>query len=119
VTQPAGPPATVGTQPETAYAVNQMVGQHLRQFLGVKNTINQDRDWLQAATLTETIAYFRIEGVEAEEIGERPVELSGALAARLDPRTGAAPGEPIELAVDLESAQFFDVASGESLLSRE
>jgi multiple sugar transport system ATP-binding protein len=67
----------------------------------------------------ETIAYFRIEGVEAEEIGERPVELSGALAARLDPRTRAAPGEPIELAVDLESAQLFDVASGESLLRRE
>jgi multiple sugar transport system ATP-binding protein len=67
----------------------------------------------------ETIAYFRIEGVEAEEIGERPVELSGALAARLDPRTRAAPGDPIELAVDLESAQLFDVASGESLVRRE
>ena len=58
MTQPAGPPATVGTQPETAYAVNQMVGQHLRQFLGVKNTINQDRDWLQAATLTDAPYFF-------------------------------------------------------------
>jgi multiple sugar transport system ATP-binding protein len=67
----------------------------------------------------ETVAYFRIEGVRAEEIGERPVELSGALAARLDPRTHAAAGEPIELAVDLEGAQLFDVAGGESLLRRE
>jgi len=66
----------------------------------------------------ETIAYFRIEDVEAEEIGERPVELSGALAARLDPRTPAAAGEPIELAVDLDGAQLFDVQTGASLLSR-
>jgi multiple sugar transport system ATP-binding protein len=67
----------------------------------------------------ETVAYFRVEGVTAEEIGERPVELSGALAARLDPRTRAAAGEPIELAIDLEGAQLFDVAGGESLLRRE
>jgi multiple sugar transport system ATP-binding protein len=66
----------------------------------------------------ETVAYFRIEGVRAEEIGERPVELSGALAARLDPRTHAAAGEPIELAIDLEGAQLFDVDGGESLLRR-
>jgi multiple sugar transport system ATP-binding protein len=67
----------------------------------------------------ETVAYFRVDGVTAEEIGERPVELSGALAARLDPRTHAAAGEPIELAVDLESAQLFDLTDGESLLRRE
>jgi multiple sugar transport system ATP-binding protein len=66
----------------------------------------------------ETVAYFRIEGIAAEEIGERPVELSGALAARLDPRTKAAAGEPIELATDLEGAQLFDLESGASLLAR-
>jgi multiple sugar transport system ATP-binding protein len=66
----------------------------------------------------ETVAYFRIEGVTAEEIGERPVELSGALAARLDPKTSATAGEPIELAIDLESAQLFDLASGDTLLAR-
>ncbi len=66
----------------------------------------------------ETVAYFRIDGVESEEIGERPVELRGALAARLDPHTGATAGEPIELTVDLDGAQLFDLASGESLLTR-
>jgi multiple sugar transport system ATP-binding protein len=66
----------------------------------------------------ETVAYFRIDGIRAEEIGERPVELSGALAARLDPRTAAAAGAPIELTTDLESAQLFDPASGDSLLAR-
>ena len=49
---------------------------------------------------------------------ERPVELSGALAARLDPRTSAAAGELIDLAADLEGAQLFDPATGESLLAR-
>jgi multiple sugar transport system ATP-binding protein len=66
----------------------------------------------------ETVAYFRLEGVAAEEIGERPVELKGALAARLDPRTRAAAGEPVELATDLDGAQLFDLGTGQSLLQR-
>ena len=67
----------------------------------------------------ETLAYFRIDGVRAEELGERPVELSGALAARLDPRTTAQAGETVELIADLAAAQLFDPASGQSLLSAE
>jgi multiple sugar transport system ATP-binding protein len=64
----------------------------------------------------ETVAYFRIDGVRAEEIGERPVELGGALAARLDPRTTVEPGDTVELVADLEAAQLFDLESGASLL---
>jgi multiple sugar transport system ATP-binding protein len=67
----------------------------------------------------ETVAYFRIEGVHAEEIGERPVELGGALAARLDPRTTAEPGDRVDLVADLDGAQLFDPASGQSLLARD
>jgi multiple sugar transport system ATP-binding protein len=67
----------------------------------------------------ETVAYFRIDGVHAEEIGERPVELGGALAARLDPRTTAGPGDRVDLAVDLEGAQLFDPTSRQSLLARD
>jgi multiple sugar transport system ATP-binding protein len=67
----------------------------------------------------ETVAYFRIDGVHAEEIGERPVELGGALAARLDPRTTVEPGDTVELVADLESAQLFDLTSGRSLVSPE
>ena len=66
----------------------------------------------------ETIAYFRIDDVRAEEIGERPVELGGALAARLDPRTSAEAGSTVELVADLEGAQLFDPGTGEALLSR-
>jgi multiple sugar transport system ATP-binding protein len=67
----------------------------------------------------ETVAYFRIDGVRAEEIGERPVELGGALAARLDPRTTMEPGDTVELVADLEAAQLFDLESGRSLVPPE
>jgi multiple sugar transport system ATP-binding protein len=64
----------------------------------------------------ETLAYVRVEGVEVVEIGERPVELAGALSARLDPRTTAAPGQRIELAINPEGVHVFDLESGESLV---
>jgi multiple sugar transport system ATP-binding protein len=64
----------------------------------------------------ETYAYFRVAGLEAADVGERPVELAGALAARLDPRTTAAPGQRLNLAVNLENVHLFDPASGESVL---
>jgi hypothetical protein len=50
------------------------------------------------------------------EIGDRPVELAGALSARLDPRTSAAPGERISLAVNAEGLHLFDLESGETLI---
>jgi len=64
----------------------------------------------------ETLAYFRVEGFDVLEIGERPVELAGALSARLDPQTRAAPGESIELAVNVDRIHLFDPATGESVL---
>ena len=64
------------------------------------------------------MAYFRIDGVRAEEIGERPVELGGALAARLDPRTTAEAGSTVELVTDLVDVQLFDPSTGETLLER-
>ena len=64
----------------------------------------------------ETYAYFRIPGLEAAEIGERPIELAGAFAARLDPRSAAAPGQSVTLAIDLGGLQLFDAASGDSIL---
>ncbi len=64
----------------------------------------------------ETFAYFRIPGLESFEVGERPIELAGAFAARLDPRIGAASGQRLELAVDLEAVHLFDAESGASIL---
>jgi multiple sugar transport system ATP-binding protein len=64
----------------------------------------------------ETYAYFRVAGLEAAEVGERPVELAGALAARLDPRSTASPGQRLNLAVNLEGMHLFDAESGESIL---
>jgi multiple sugar transport system ATP-binding protein len=64
----------------------------------------------------ETYAYFRVDGLEAAEIGERPVELAGAFAARLDPRSAASPGQRITVSVDLAGLQLFDRETGASLL---
>ena len=64
----------------------------------------------------ETFAYFRVPGLEASEIGERPIELAGAFAARLDPRSQASPGQSLTLAVDLAGVQLFDAESGDSIL---
>jgi multiple sugar transport system ATP-binding protein len=63
----------------------------------------------------ETYTYFRIPGIEATNVGERAVELAGALVARLGPRTPARPGIRIPLAIDTESLHLFDSATGESL----
>ena len=49
----------------------------------------------------ETYAYFRVPGLDVVEIGERSVELAGALSARLDPRTRAEPGQRVDLTVNL------------------
>jgi multiple sugar transport system ATP-binding protein len=67
----------------------------------------------------ETLAYFRIPALPAVELGERPVELAGALAARLDPRTAAVPGSRLELAVDARQLHLFDPESRRSLLAPE
>ena len=66
----------------------------------------------------ETFAYFRVEGLDVVEIGDRPVELAGALSARLDPRTSAAPGERLNLAINAGGLHLFDLESGESLVGR-
>jgi predicted transcriptional regulator len=60
MTQPETPPppATVGTAPENATVLNQLVGTHLRTFLSIKNSINQDRDFLAATDLKVAPYYF-------------------------------------------------------------
>jgi len=45
-------------QPKNADEVNNLVGMHLRQFLTIKNSINQDRDFLQALDLKVAPYYF-------------------------------------------------------------
>jgi len=65
----------------------------------------------------ETYAYFRVEGLEVVEIGDRPVELAGALSARLDPRTRAAAGERLNLAVAADGLHLFDPETGQSLVA--
>jgi multiple sugar transport system ATP-binding protein len=67
----------------------------------------------------ETYTYFHIPGIEAVDVGERAVELAGALVARLGPRTPAQPGKRIPMAIDTESLHLFDSATGASLRGAE
>ncbi len=64
----------------------------------------------------EVIAYVRVGGLRTVDLDERPVELTGALAVRLDPRTHARPGAGLRLALDLAQVHLFDVTSGDTLL---
>jgi len=64
----------------------------------------------------ETFAYFRVPGLDVVEIGERPIELAGALTARFDPRTRAVPGQRLDVAVNLHGLHLFDPESGKSLI---
>jgi multiple sugar transport system ATP-binding protein len=65
---------------------------------------------------SETLVYFRVDGVRAEAIGaEADAELGSAFVARLDPRLHPVPGQQIHVTVDLERAHFFDPADGASL----
>ena len=64
---------------------------------------------------SETLLYFRVDGIEAEQSSEGEVELGGALVARLDPRTQASPGERLVLGIDAERAHLFDPATGNAL----
>jgi multiple sugar transport system ATP-binding protein len=65
---------------------------------------------------SETLVYFRIDDVSAEELGtESEAELRGALVARLDPRVHPAPGQRLHLVADVQRAHFFDPADGASL----
>jgi len=58
VTQPPVPPATIGTQPETAYVVNQLIGTHLKNFTASKITVGQDAAWLAVTDLKLAPYYF-------------------------------------------------------------
>ena len=64
---------------------------------------------------SETLVYFRVDGVDAESIGDSEAELGGAFVARLDPRSHPSPGERLWVAVDIERAHFFDPVEGASL----
>jgi multiple sugar transport system ATP-binding protein len=65
----------------------------------------------------ETYAYFRVDGLEVVELGDRPIELAGVLCARLDAKTAAAAGLPLEVAVDTAGVRLFDTHTGQSLLA--
>jgi multiple sugar transport system ATP-binding protein len=65
----------------------------------------------------ETIAYLRIPGVDViEDLGERPVGLSGTVSTRLEGSSDVRPGSRCDVAVRAERLHLYDPATGDSLL---
>ncbi|HKF62577.1 MAG TPA: TOBE domain-containing protein, partial [Dongiaceae bacterium] len=65
----------------------------------------------------ESYVYVRISGVETIAFGDRPVELAGALCARVDGLLNLAVGERIALGLRPELVRLFDMESGERRLA--
>ena len=63
----------------------------------------------------EAFVYFRVPGVDLLETADRPIELVGALCARIDPRLRLEPGDPVWVAIDPEHARLFDPQTGAAL----
>jgi multiple sugar transport system ATP-binding protein len=63
----------------------------------------------------EAFVYFRVPGVDLLETADRPIELVGALCARIDPRLRLEPGDPVWVAIEPEHARLFDPQTGAAL----
>jgi len=68
---------------------------------------------------SESLVYFRTDELDVVEIGERPLELKGAVCARLRAGTPYGPGDAIELAISPPSVRLFDAGSGRAVLSEQ
>jgi ABC-type sugar transport system ATPase subunit len=67
---------------------------------------------------SESFVYFRTEGLEVLEIGDRPVELRGALCSKLPASIEYEPGDRIDLSVRAELLRLFEPDSGQAILSK-
>jgi multiple sugar transport system ATP-binding protein len=63
----------------------------------------------------EAFVYFRVPDLEVLETAERPIELAGALCARLDPRLRLEPGDLVTLSVEPELVRLFHPQTGAAL----
>ena len=66
---------------------------------------------------SESLVYFRAEHLEVLEFGDRPVELRGALCARLPASVEYEPGDRIDLRVQGRLVRLFDRDGGRAVLS--
>jgi multiple sugar transport system ATP-binding protein len=100
----------VGVRPEDIVAVDSG-GPDVRERLAAEVAITEQLG-------PETIAYLRIAGLEViEELGERPIGLSGTVSTRLDGATDARAGTRLEAVVRAEGLHLFDPDTGASLLA--
>jgi len=73
------PPATIGTQPQSAAEVNALTGMHLKGCLASKATINQDASFFGATDLKTAPYYFSAE--QETDLKTAIIQLDQALDA--------------------------------------
>ncbi len=106
----SGGEVTVGLRPESFLAVGDSSGAEDAPRVHGRVEIVEHLG-------SESIVYFRTDDLDVLEVGERPLELKGALCARLRSGTRYAPGDLVELAIAPESVRLFDPKDGRSLLA--
>ena len=103
---------TVGLRPESFLAETDMAGESREALPRLRGRVE-----IVEQLGSESFVYFRTEDMEVMEVGDRPLDLKGALCARLRAGARYLPGDPIELAIDPACVRLFDNASGSSLLA--
>ena len=100
---------TVGLRPE-AFEIAPPAG----NGAAAAGTLRGEVDFVEQLG-AEAFVYFRPDAAEVLETADRPLELEGALCARLDPRLRLEPGDPISVSVDPHLVRLFDRATGEAI----
>ena len=102
---------TLGLRPEAFVAT---VAQPSAAMSASNGSLRGEVDFVEQLG-AEAFVYFRAPGIEVLETADRPIELAGALCARLDPRLRLEPGDPLALEIEPELARLFDAQTGISL----
>jgi multiple sugar transport system ATP-binding protein len=102
---------TVGLRPESFLAPSDMSEEDVAEAALVSGRVE-----IVEQLGSESFVYFRTDDLDVLEIGDRPLDLKGALCARLRAGVRYEPGDPIELAIAPASVRLFDSDSGRAVL---
>jgi len=85
---------------------------------GAPGTINAEVEVVEQLG-AENYLYLRVDSLDVVEIGDRPVELAGAVCARIDTLAGISAGDRISLGIRPELVRLFDAETGETRLGAD
>ena len=103
-----GAKLTLGLRPEA------FVATPAQETNGTGSALRGEVDFAEQLG-SEAYVYFRVPGLRVLETADRPIELAGAVCARLDPRLRLRPGDGVALSIEPELARIFDPLTGVAL----